>query len=70
MEALVPKPTLDMNRATVVARLEREGWVARHGGDHDVFKHPERPGRIVVPRHRMLSLGVARAIARIAGWVA
>jgi predicted RNA binding protein YcfA (HicA-like mRNA interferase family) len=70
MEALVPKPAPDTNRATVVVRLEREGWVGRHGGDHDVFKHPERPGRIVVPRHRVLSPGVARTIARIAGWIA
>jgi predicted RNA binding protein YcfA (HicA-like mRNA interferase family) len=66
----MPKPTPDTNRTTVVARLEREGWVVRHGGDHDVFKHPERPGRIVVPRHRVLSPGVARTIARIAGWIA
>jgi len=65
----VAKPTLDMNRATVVARLEREGWVVRHGGDHDVFKHPKRSGRVVVPRHRVLSPGVARTIARIAGWI-
>jgi predicted RNA binding protein YcfA (HicA-like mRNA interferase family) len=66
----VPKPTLDTNRSTVVARLEREGWVVRQGGDHDVFKHPARPGRIVVPRHRVLSIGVARAIAKSAGWLA
>jgi proteic killer suppression protein len=31
-------------------------------------KHPARPGRIIVPRHRTLSLGVARAIAKVAGW--
>jgi mRNA interferase HicA len=64
----MPKPTLDTNRSTVVARLKREGWIVRHGGDHDVFKHPARPGRIVVPRHRLLSVGVARAIAKSAGW--
>ena len=66
----MPKVTPDTNRATMVARLEREKWVVRHGGDHDVFKHPERPGRIVVPRHRVLSPGVARAIAKVAGWTA
>lgn len=53
----MPKPALDTNRATVVARLEQEGRVVRHGGDHDVFKRPERPGRIVVPRHRVLFFG-------------
>ena len=48
--------------------LLAQGWVGRHGGDHDVYKHPARPGRIIVPRHRALSPGVARAIAKAAGW--
>jgi predicted RNA binding protein YcfA (HicA-like mRNA interferase family) len=65
-EFAVSKPETD--RARVVARLVREGWVERHGGDHDVFKHPSRPGRIVVPRHRTLSPGVGRVIAKQAGW--
>jgi predicted RNA binding protein YcfA (HicA-like mRNA interferase family) len=46
------------------------GWngrLARHGGDHDVFKHPARRGRSVVARHRTLSTGVARVIAKAAG---
>jgi predicted RNA binding protein YcfA (HicA-like mRNA interferase family) len=59
---------LETNQRKVAARLKREGWVQRHGGDHDVFKHPSRPGRIIVPRHRTLSPGVAGAIARQAGW--
>jgi len=58
----------ETNRNRVMARLKRDGWVERHGGDHDVYKHPSKPGRIVVPRHRELSPGVARAIARAAGW--
>ena len=62
----MPQP--ETNRYKVVARLERDGWVGRHGGDHDVYKHPARPGRIIVPRHRTLSAGVARAIAKVAGW--
>ena len=28
-----------------------------------------KPGRIVVARHRTLSIGVARVIAKTAGWV-
>ena len=59
-------PETDRNR--VAARLMRDGWVVRHGGAHDVFKHPGQPGRIVLPRHRTLSLGVARAVAKQAGW--
>jgi predicted RNA binding protein YcfA (HicA-like mRNA interferase family) len=58
----------ETNRQKVVARLGREGWIERHGGEHDVFKHESKPGRIVVPRHRTLSPGVARAIAKQAGW--
>jgi predicted RNA binding protein YcfA (HicA-like mRNA interferase family) len=59
---------IETDRRKVVGRLEREGWAGRHGGDHDVYKHPDRPGRIVIPRHRKISPGVARAIARQAGW--
>jgi predicted RNA binding protein YcfA (HicA-like mRNA interferase family) len=65
----VAMPQLETNRNKVVARLARDGWVGRHGGDHDVYKHPARPGRIVVPRHRTLSPGVARVIAKVAGWL-
>jgi predicted RNA binding protein YcfA (HicA-like mRNA interferase family) len=42
--------------------------LARHGGAHDVFRHPVR-GVIAVPRHRVLSPGVARSIAKTAGWL-
>jgi predicted RNA binding protein YcfA (HicA-like mRNA interferase family) len=58
----------ETDRGKVAARLGREGWVVRHGGAHDVFKNPARPGRIVVPRHRTLSIGVARIVAKQAGW--
>jgi mRNA interferase HicA len=62
---------LETNRTKVVARLQREGWQLRHGGKHDIYQHPQWPDRaIVVPRHRTLSLGVARAIAKAAGWTA
>jgi predicted RNA binding protein YcfA (HicA-like mRNA interferase family) len=60
---------LETNRSRVVRRLEREGWMCRHADDLDVYKHPSKPGRIVVARHRTLSLGVERAIAKIAGWL-
>ncbi|HEY3777792.1 MAG TPA: type II toxin-antitoxin system HicA family toxin [Rhizomicrobium sp.] len=60
----------ESNTMKVVARLEREGWqLARHGGSHDVYRHPQKPGSAVVPRHRTLSPGVARKIAGIAGWI-
>ena len=41
----------------------------RHGGEHDIYKHTAKRGRIVLPRHKVLSPGVARAIAKEAGWL-
>ena len=61
---------IETNRTKVAARLRREGWIVRAGGRHDVYQHPAYPDRaIVVPRHRTLSIGVARSIAKAAGWV-
>ncbi len=48
------------------------GWLnaaTRGGAKHDKFAHAKKPGiKIMVPRHNALSLGVARNIARAAGW--
>jgi predicted RNA binding protein YcfA (HicA-like mRNA interferase family) len=41
---------------------------ARHGSQHDVYHHAER-GSLAVPRHRELTIGTARSIARKAGWI-
>ncbi|MDE2768108.1 MAG: type II toxin-antitoxin system HicA family toxin [Chloroflexota bacterium] len=50
-------------------RLEREDWyLQRHGSSHDIYRHPSVSGIIVVPRHRTVSPGVARSIAKKAGW--
>jgi predicted RNA binding protein YcfA (HicA-like mRNA interferase family) len=62
------KHTPEMNRSKTVARLVREGWTLKSGGSHDIYKHAQKPGRIVVPRHTTLSPGVARSIAKAAGW--
>ena len=60
----------ETNRRKVIARLQRGGWQLVHGGEHDKFTHPDQPGiLIVVPWHRELSMGVARSIARQAGWL-
>jgi len=61
---------VETNRRRVVARLLREGWeLVRHGGNHDAYQRRGRPDTIEVPRHRELSPGVARAIAKAAGWI-
>jgi predicted RNA binding protein YcfA (HicA-like mRNA interferase family) len=66
----LPKPALETSRRRIVARLEREGWIERHGGEHDIYTNAARPGRIIaVPRHRTVSIGVARKIAKEAGWL-
>src|SRR5262249_2720581 len=62
-----PVPNSETDRGKVVARLEREGWRCRRGGKHDVYKHPARPGRIVVPRQYQESL--KQAIASRVGQV-
>jgi predicted RNA binding protein YcfA (HicA-like mRNA interferase family) len=62
-------PTVEVETRRIIARLEREGWVNRGGGKHDAFAHTERPGELIVlPRHREQSIGVARDIAKRAGW--
>jgi predicted RNA binding protein YcfA (HicA-like mRNA interferase family) len=61
-------PAVETKTRKVVARLLREGWRRQTGGSHDKFEHENKPGMIVVPRHRELSPGVARSIARLAGW--
>ena len=56
--------------AKVVKRLEIDGWtLLRHGANRDVYTHPARRFPIQVPRHRTLSAGVARSIAKAAGWI-
>lgn len=61
------KPETDKRK--VVKRLEGAGWIVRHGAEHDIYTHPSRPNQAaVVPRHRTLTLGVARSIAKAAGW--
>lgn len=64
-------PTIETNRSKIIKRLEGEGWVlARNGAEHDIYSNPPRPGAAVsVPRHRTLSPGVARQIAKAAGWL-
>jgi predicted RNA binding protein YcfA (HicA-like mRNA interferase family) len=61
-------PTPELSRAKVVRRLMAEGWINEGGGKHDLFRHPGRGVVFAIPRHRLLSPGVARALARVAGW--
>jgi predicted RNA binding protein YcfA (HicA-like mRNA interferase family) len=62
-------PRLYETRA-LIRRLERDGWIARPGkGDHLVFRHPSRRGRVVVdPGKKEIPIGTLRSIYRMAGW--
>jgi hypothetical protein len=66
---------VETNTRKIVARLKVEGWIDVGGSKHDKFEHANRPGvlipgvLIIVPRHKQLSPGVARSIARLAGWI-
>jgi hypothetical protein len=47
-----------------------QGWVDAGGSKHDKFEHADRPDvLIIIPRHKQQSPGVARSIARVAGWM-
>ena len=52
-----------MKSADLIRQLKAAGWVVdRVRGSHHVFKHPDRPGHIVVP-HPKKDLGPALVAA-------
>jgi predicted RNA binding protein YcfA (HicA-like mRNA interferase family) len=60
-------PKFEDDRRKIIARLEAEGWSNIGGGEHDNFvKEGQR--KIQVPRHKTVTPGVARSIAKAAGW--
>jgi len=61
---------VETNARKIVARLEKDGWINIGGGSHDRFVNDKWPGvMITVPRHRQLTPGTARSIAKAAGWM-
>lgn len=59
---------METSRVRIVARLRSEGWFSEGGTKHEKFTRHGSSFPIIVPRHRDLSIGVARAIAKQAGW--
>jgi len=52
-----------MKRRELEKRLHRIGWkLTRHGGDHDVWAHPDHRRLVYVPRHREVHERLAKAI--------
>jgi len=63
-------PKLETNTRKIVARLQADGWINIGGGSHDRFVNDKHHGvMITVPRHKEVSPGVARSIAKAAGWI-
>ena len=60
---------VETNRSAIVRRLEAEGWVNEGGKNYDKYTKPGMVSPILLPRHRTLSIGVARSVAKAAGWV-
>ena len=60
--------SIETNTRKIIARLKRDGWQDVGGAKHDKFEHPDHDFPIIVPRHRELSPGVAKSIAKQAGW--
>ncbi|MGL4634422.1 MAG: type II toxin-antitoxin system HicA family toxin [Beijerinckiaceae bacterium] len=59
---------MELNRKKIIARLERDGWENKGGKEHDKFRHATLAGVVMVPRHNQVTPGVARSIAKAAGW--
>ena len=59
-----------MDSKQIIKRLESEGWNLVHTvGSHHKFKHPTRPGHVVVPHPKKdLPVGTVKNIFRQAGW--
>lgn len=51
-------------------RLIKDGWLLDRTKKHKVYKHPEKPGLVVVPNHPSdeVAKGTLESIKKIAGW--
>lgn len=58
-----------MTAKDVIARLKAAGWYeAGQNGSHRKFRHPDRPGFVIVPIHTGdIPLGTLRAIEKQSG---
>jgi len=58
-----------MKSVDLIRHVKAAGWVLdRVRGSHHVFKHPVRPGHVVIPHPRKdLGIGLVSAIRKQAG---
>ena len=63
------KAVMETKTDRIRRELEKDGWyLARRGSGHDIYRHPSIKGIITLPRHTIVSPGVARSISKKAGW--
>ena len=62
---------VETNSREIVRRLKREGWVeVGVNGSHHKFRQTSSGAIVIVPHPKKdLPLGLARAIAKDAGWL-
>ena len=58
----------ETSRAKIVKRLESEGWRNEGGTNYDKYTKQGMTVPMLLPRHRTLSTGVARSVAKATGW--
>lgn len=58
-----------MTSSDLIREIQRAGWrIDRVNGSHHIYKHPNRPGIVVVPHPKKdLGLGLVKAIRLQAG---
>ncbi len=54
-----------VKRRDLETALRGLGWtLAKHGGRHDLWSHPDKTKKIVIPRHTEIKVHLARSILR------
>ena len=56
-----------MKRRDLIKKLLNAGWQIEHGGNHDLAAHPDKSGKIPIPRHNEINEYTAKGILSDAG---
>lgn len=65
------KKFLIMNSKQLIKKLKQDGWIqTAQKGSHKKFKHPQKPGIVIVPDHGNVDIpvGTLNNILKQAGW--
>ncbi|MCL2812419.1 MAG: type II toxin-antitoxin system HicA family toxin [Clostridia bacterium] len=53
-----------MKRRDLIKKLLEAGWMITTGGNHDMAEHPNKPGKIPIPRHNEINEYTAKGILK------